>query len=335
MTEDFNPAPISIEDKQEILDIIDNTSLKIEQIECSNCQIQFSNKINLDDNCNLITHLKESNHNSLKIIDKNNPSNKEDIKCCICSESNIFKLFILINTSNDKTVLNIKNIIFCKNHAPKIQIQPILDILEIDEIVKRKLNKVKLTYENKYDYYQIYKPLLIADMLYTRKVYEKKTEYNIKLCDIRNERFYFEIEQNFIDIDFSQGRVLKFTEEKEEYEENENIFQFNGVIVNVENILENENNLKIWIIPINRHITSLEGHIGQYKIKEEYCLIPYQRMNEALELFYNDTLEDEIEIFNRPVSLYLTRRILGDFPSKEELNNDKDGKIKKNWKIIY
>jgi hypothetical protein len=208
--------------------------------------------------------LKESNHKSLKIIDKNNPSNKEDIKCCICSESNIFKLFIVINTSNDKTVLNIKNIIFCKNHTPKIQIQPILDILEIDEIVKRKLNKVKLTYENKYDYYQIYKPLLIADMLYTRKVYEKKNEYNIKLCDIRNERFYFEIDQNFIDIDFSQGRVLKFSEEKEEYEENENIFQFNGVIVNVENILENENNLKIWIIPINRHITSLEGHIGQY-----------------------------------------------------------------------
>jgi hypothetical protein len=27
MTEDFNPAPISIEDKKEILDIIDNTSL--------------------------------------------------------------------------------------------------------------------------------------------------------------------------------------------------------------------------------------------------------------------------------------------------------------------
>jgi hypothetical protein len=27
-------------------------------------------------------------------------------------------------------------------------------------------------------------------------------------------------------------------------------------------------------------------------------------MNEALELFYNNTLEDEEEIFNRPVSLY-------------------------------
>jgi hypothetical protein len=47
-------------------------------------------------------------------------------------------------------------------------------------------------------------------------------------------------------------------------------------------------------------------------------------MNETLKLFYNDTLEDENEIFNRAVSLYLTRRILGDFPSKEELNNDKD-----------
>ena len=186
---------------------------------------------------------------------------------------------------------------------------------------------MKLTYENKYDYYQVYKPLLIADMLYTRKVYEKKMEYDIELCDIRNERFFFEIDSSFVEIDFSPGRVLKFTEEKEEYEENENIFQFNGVIVNVEEI--NDNNLKIWVIPINRHITSLEGHTGQYKIKEEYCLIPYQRMNEALEFFYNDSLEDEEEIFNRPVSLYLARRILGHFPSKTEINNDKDGEIKK------
>ena len=29
-----------------------------------------------------------------------------------------------------------------------------------------------------------------------------------------------------------------------------------------------------------------------------------QKMNEALELFYNNTLEYEEEIFNRPVSLY-------------------------------
>ena len=114
MTEDFNPAPISIEDKQEILNIIDNTSLKTEQIECSNCQLHFSNVNNLDSNSSIIAHLKESNHNSLKIIDKSNPSNKEDLKCCICSESNIFKLYILINSPTDKSILDIKNIVEIK-----------------------------------------------------------------------------------------------------------------------------------------------------------------------------------------------------------------------------
>ena len=59
--------------------------------------------------------------------------------------------------------------------------------------------------------------------------------------------------------------------------------------------------MKIWVIPINRYITSLDGHRGQYKIKEEFCLIPSQRMNEALDLFYKDSLKNEEEIFNRPV----------------------------------
>ena len=104
ITEDFNPAAISIEDKQEILNIIDNTSLKIEQIECSNCKLHFSNINNLDSNSNIIAHLKESNHNSFKIIDKINPSNNEDLNCCICSESNIFKLYILINSPIDKSI---------------------------------------------------------------------------------------------------------------------------------------------------------------------------------------------------------------------------------------
>ena len=45
-------------------------------------------------------------------------------------------------------------------------------------------------------------------MLYTRKIYEKKMEYDIQSCDIRNRRFYFEIVPSFIEIDFSPGRVL-------------------------------------------------------------------------------------------------------------------------------
>ena len=53
---------------------------------------------------------------------------------------------------------------------------------------------------------------------------------------------------------------------------------------------------------MNKHVTSLKGHTGKYKIKEEYCTIPYQRMLEALELFGN-TEDDENNVFDRPISL--------------------------------
>ena len=98
-----------------------------------------------------------------------------EIRCVICSENNIFNLSILINGEAD--LKDINKIIYCKKHLPKgYQTQTILDLLDFDSIINRKFNKVKLTYENKEEYFQIYKPLLIADMIYTKKVYDSKLE---------------------------------------------------------------------------------------------------------------------------------------------------------------
>ena len=47
------------------------------------------------------------------------------------------------------------------------------------------------------------------------------------------------------------------------------------------------------VLPINKHITSLEGHTGKYKIKEEFCLIPYERMLNALDLYVDVCPDDE------------------------------------------
>ena len=108
----------------------------------------------------------------------------------------------------------------------------------------------------------------------------------------------------------------------------EAVFEFLAVITKNEIIQKKENDgkimdhFKIIINPINIHITSLKGHTGLFKIKEGFCLIPYARMMEALSTFENDNPDDENEIFDRAVSLYLTERIMGylpfDLDSKEE-----------------
>ena len=130
-----------------------------------------------------------------------------EIKCCLCSENNVFKLNILIKSSETKNALDIRNIIFCKKHTPiGFQTQSILDIVELDEITKRKLNKVQLKYKNKNNYYEIYKPLLIADMIYTRKVYDNKLEYDIEL-QAKGQNYYFEISQYFTEINYFRKKI--------------------------------------------------------------------------------------------------------------------------------
>ena len=198
MTEDFNEGPVVIEDKQCIFMDKENCCLcgnKTGLLECGNCGLRFCNLMQ-DNQSHIIYHLQDSNHNSIKIItDLKYPNKFEELKCAKCCVNDVFSLFILIKENN---IIDI-NQIFCKDHCPKkSNIQPIIEkekkeektndsliiskdknekaciknvnkkhiierqkiLKEFDDIVVRKLNKVKLKYDNKYDYYQIYKPLI-------------------------------------------------------------------------------------------------------------------------------------------------------------------------------
>ena len=312
MNEDLNDAPVAFEDQQEHLK--DIQSLKVDEIQCDTCKkiFTFSNQIK--------DHIEKEDHYSFRIKRKEN-QNFEEVKCNICLESNIQKLYFILNNSN---IVELKQVIYCQKHFPpgnKDDKIPILEYIE-EEIAKRKFNKVQLRYKDKENYYDTLKPLVIADMIYTRNLYESKEEYEFEVLE-KNERYYFEIPENFSELNINRGRVLKFTKT-----EDNNIFEFLAVITNYE-MIENKdyNLLKIRINPINKHITSLKGHTGRYKIKEGFCLIPYERMLEALKIFDSDIPDDENEIFERAVSLYLTERILGTLPFDGK-SEDKDLKKK-------
>ena len=366
MTEDFNDCPMIIEDKQSILANKENCCLcgnKNGLIECGICGNRFCNDIGGDrDQSDLLIHFQDSNHNVIKIrTNKDSPNVFEELKCCICKKNDAFDLYILVNNNN---CINVNKEIFCKEHAPKNNnnIQPIVEkkekaneslnmdkekkskkikvdkdkiyerqqlLKEFEEITSRKLNKVKPTYESKYDYYQIFKPLIVSDYLYTKKIYDNKISYDIDLLVNKNEKYYFEIPEDFIEINFSPGRVLKFIEidkyEDEYYDENDlgddyKPIQFVAVITN---ILYNDKKqiFNIWIMPINIHITSLKGREGTFKIKEQFCSIPYMRMLEALELFLNDENDDEGD---GAVSIHIIRRILGQYPNNSQKNKNEE-----------
>ena len=303
MSEDFNQAPVAFEDKYAQLGDIEH--IKIDDIECKICKakVKLVNKIK--------DHMKNARHYSIQIKRKEN-QNYEEVNCNICSESNIKNLYIILNQGN---VEKIKNIIYCLKDIPQgFNAQPLMDFIEEEDIIHRKFNKVQLKYKYKSTYYNVLKPLSIADMIYQRKLYENKKDYEIELLQNKG-RYYFLIEENFNEIDINPGKVLKFTQK----DEREN-FEFLAVITKNEifEIKENEDNIinqfKIMINPINMHITSLNGHTGLYKIREGFCLIPYTRMMEALNVFETDNPDDENEIFDRAVSLYLTERIMGYLP---------------------
>ena len=327
MTEDFNEAPVAFEDKQKQLQKIH--SIKIDEIRCQTCQNKFSLSFQLKEHMT-----SKKNHNSIQIKRKGR-QNFEDIKCSICSESNLKKLYAILSEAE---IDDIKNIIYCKIDIPKgFDNQPLMDIIEQNEIIHRKLNKVQLTYIDKNNYYNVYKALTIADMKYTRKLYEKKEFFEFELLE-KNEHYFFLVQENFCEMNLTPGKVFDFTEEcneNEDEDEEDEIFQFLAVITKIEYIesKENkeENKLKIMINPINRHVTSLEGHTGMYKVKEGFCLIPYERILEALDSFVNDAFDDENEIYDRSVSLYLTERIMGRLPfdgkSDDKRINDKVNEI--------
>ena len=326
MSEDFNEAPAAFEDKQKKLQKL--KAIKIDEIKCKICKNKFHLFYQLKDHMNSF-----KDHNSIE-IKRRDCQNYEDLKCCICSESNIKKLYTILSEAE---IDDIKNIIYCDIDIPKgFDTQKLMELIEQIGLLNRKLNKVQLKYTDKNIYYNVYKALTIADMKYTRKLYEKKDFYEFELLE-KNEHYYFLVEENFCEMNLTPGKVLDFNEEcnEENEDEEEGLFQFLAVITKIEYFESKENKeknkLKIMINPINRHITSLKEHTGMYKIKEGFCLIPYERILEALDCFVNDFPDDENEIYDRSVSLYLTERIMGKLPfdgnSNDKELNDKANEI--------
>ena len=374
MAEDFNDSEISIEETQ-YLALEDNcckyckAKSPFNLIECAICENKFCNG-NTSNISHIFCHIKSSGHNAIKLSNKESPYIYNEIKCNICNKTNIFDLFFIENETQKifckehipKNCQNFKNIIENSSkisnklieepnekNEPNFKITKLCTekiikktetiLQQIDPIAKRFLNKVQLKYANKYDYYRIQKPLIIADMKYCKSIYTNKSEIDILLKvdkKYSNRKYYFEVKADFDEINLMEGRTIKFTEIKEdlssnENEEDEEIFEFIGVITYIEevkqkDILDNSKFFyyyKIYIIPLNKHISTLENREGKFKIREEFCTIPYERMIDALDLFENDEA-DEDEIFGGVVCSYLTKRFLGKFPTKIDLNNESD-----------
>ena len=344
---EVNKNPEELEDNQFILNNKDacffcNNDEGL--LECSACNLKFCNEMNGNES-DIITHIKTSKHYTYKLKTKKNIY--EEIKCCKCGENNIQLLLLYINGGNDES----KSIdIFCKDHAPggsehiisyikdeekeinknliykennKKQKNTIKDYekkMEREDLFKkfkdigfRTYNNVKEKYGSKYEYYQVYKPLIVADYLYTKLLYESKYDYDIELLVNKKERYYFKIPKKFREINLYPGRVLGF----KEVENDDECITFLGVITKMN--YEGKDICCIWIMPINKHVTSLNGHTGKYKIREEFSCIPYTRMLEALDLFQNDESQD---LFEGVVASYLTIRILGQYNNSDYIDSN-------------
>ena len=330
--EDFNEGQIKVEDKQ---------SAFCKSEFCAVCGLKFCNDIH-DGISDILFHIQNALHYIFNIRIK--PNKYENLKCFKCDVNDIRHLHLLANEGNNVIKTNdILESIFCDKHTSegceplissgnekKTNVKLIenddnknqkleeLDIEEIRErkelinelgdIVNRKFNKVKKTYENKEDYYRIYKPLIVADYLYTKEIYEDKEQYDIELLS-KKERYYFKIPEDFKEINLFPGRVLGF---KEVGNYNHECISFLAVINKM--TYEEKDRCYVWIMPINKHIKSLRGHQGNYKIKEEMCSIPYTRMLEALNLFISDESENQ---YDGAVAPYLSKRILGQYKYNE------------------
>ena len=349
MSEDFNESPNKFEDIHSFLSNSNSCTLcesEEDLMECPDCKLKFCNDIHGEET-DVISHIKDFQHFTYNLKNENNEY--KELKCCKCDENNIKNLYLFTNDGNNNIKsIDIEHDIFCKIHVHPGSEPIILYINEIEKEINKKLfvkrnkrqkkdidykkilekkalliklkgigfrkfNRVKKTYESKYEYYQVYKPLIVADYLYSKKLYELecKYDYDIELLVDKNERYFFKIPKNFKDINLYPGRVLGFKED-------ESNFSFLGVITKM-NYEKNKDTCCVWVLPINKHIKSLYGHTGNYKMKEELCCIPYTYMLEALDLFQNDESEN---LFDGAVASYLTIRILGQYKNSKFIENN-------------
>jgi hypothetical protein len=191
-------------------------------------------------------------------------------------------------------------------------------IQSIDPIIQRFLNKVKDKYVSSDEYYEIYKPLIISEYKYVKKIYESKKEYPIELCYAKFEKkdaLSFIINNDFNGINFNIGKRIQLYEEPKGIEDILNISNndydesnrgqpiwFTGCVID---IIPNKKEFtkKIMIIPIDRNINDIIDNLGIYFMKENFCEIPYVRMLKGLDYFINDR--------DHKTSNLITSQILG------------------------
>ena len=240
MSEDFNVSPNKFEDTHSFLSNSNSCTLcesEEDLMECLDCKLKFCNDTHGEET-DIISHIKGLEHYTYNLKNENNEY--KELKCCKCDEKNIKYLYLYANDGNNNIkLLDIEHNIFCKTHAPP-DCEPIIiytnemekeinknlfinrinkkkkkpidykKILERKELLSklkdigfRKFNRVKKTYEGMYEYYQVYKPLIIADYLYSKKLYEIecKYDYEIELLVNKKERYYFTIPKKFKEIE--------------------------------------------------------------------------------------------------------------------------------------
>ena len=292
-------------------------------IQCKECDKLFCNGKNEIPKSHIIFHLQKSSHKVISLF-----SNDKIIKCDICEDNNIFNLYYL------KGGNQIKN--FCKKHIPKEEEKKVspyvgesnelsneivsipsneedikkLKEASLNEINKREnlieelfyvanrfLNKVKDKYDDKEQYYCIHKPLILCELEYARKICENKKSYTITLKNTnslyRNRPlFSFIFNQNH-QRPFKIGSIYNFSRNSD----NKNL----GLIVSIEKT-------EYYIIPIEKERDKFEN--GKYKVKEEFCSVPYDRMIAGLDIFiYDDN--------NEKLSINLKNYILGNIDKIE------------------
>lgn len=302
----------NVEYKQRIL--LNNTSCvfcEIDRkeilIQCKECEKLFCNGKNEISKSHIIFHLQKSSHKIISLF----PSNKI-IKCDGCEDNNIFNLYY-IKTGNQTTN-------FCKMHIPKEEEKKVIPYIgesnelspeivpipsneedikklkeaSLNEINKREnlieelyyvanrfLNKVKDRYDDKEQYYCIHKPLVLCELEYARKICENKKSYSITLRNTntlyrKKPLFSFIFNQSH-QKPFKIGSIYNFSKNSD----NKSL----GLVVNIEKT-------EYYIIPIENERDKFEN--GKYKVKEEFCSVPYDRMIAGLDIFIYDDKNEKL-----------------------------------------
>ena len=290
-------------------------------IQCKECEKLFCNGKNDIPKSHIIFHLQRSSHKTISIYSKD-----EIIKCeqNECTDCNIFNLYLVKDSNQIKT--------FCKSHIPREEKEKAIpyigesnqisteivpepsseeDIKKLNEttlneiskrenlieellyVANRFLNKVKEKYVDKNEYYYVYKPLILCELEYARKISENKKSYTVIIKDentlYKKRPLYSFIFNQSHTKPFKLGNVYNFSSKNSDEKSL-------GLVVNIKKS-------RYFIIPVD--INRDAFYNDEYIAKEEFCSVPYDRMIAALDIFFEDNYKP------RKVSSILTQYILG------------------------